>query len=170
MSLTGTAQRGFTLVELGIVLLIFTVLVAVVLPRFGNHDRYELRRQARSIAALLEVAAEEAVLTGRELRLVVDLAGQQLRLEARDGDGYRLVRDELLQAMAVHPPVRLETASTGASPSPRDGELYLILSPTGPTSGLFLDLGLESDRNAHCQIAFDPVFERVVVPQGQACG
>lgn len=61
-------KRGFTLIELLVVIVILGISVALLLPNMGSlRDDRDLERAAQRLAALLELASEEAGMQGREL-------------------------------------------------------------------------------------------------------
>lgn len=68
------AEKGFTLIELVVVLAIAALLLAIVLP-FGLHRRShdELAGGAREIAAALRMARSRAILANRPASFVVDV-------------------------------------------------------------------------------------------------
>lgn len=76
-ALTRPVQRGFTLIELLVVMILMAVLSAAAISTlsfsFGEQD---VETEARRLAALLGLASEEALLTGREIGL--ELNDQQL--------------------------------------------------------------------------------------------
>jgi len=69
-------QRGFTLIELLVVATIAAVLVGVAAlsVNFGGGDK-QVEDEARRLAALLQLAADDAVLRRRELGLRVTTGG-----------------------------------------------------------------------------------------------
>jgi len=71
-----TLQRGFTLIELLVVATIAAVLVGVAMLsiNFGGADE-QVEEEARRLAALLQLAADDAILRHRELGLRVTTAG-----------------------------------------------------------------------------------------------
>lgn len=110
-------QRGFTLLELLVVLVIVTLLVSFATLRLGDNRAAQLEREAQRLAALLEAAGDEAVLQGQELGL---------RLEP---DGYRFLRytppewaaledDALLRPRRLPATIRLELRLDGLPPPP----------------------------------------------------
>ncbi len=83
------AQRhrdgGFTLIELGLVLLIIAVVVALAVPRFRDQSHAELIAQTRKLAATFRFLQQEAILDGRTYRLSVDLDQQRYFISAAEG-------------------------------------------------------------------------------------
>lgn len=70
-------EGGFTLIEIGLVLLIIATVVALVVPRFRDQSLQELQSQTRKLAATFRFLQEEAILNGRVYRLNFDLDQQR---------------------------------------------------------------------------------------------
>jgi prepilin-type N-terminal cleavage/methylation domain-containing protein len=70
-------QAGFTLIEIGLVLLIISVIVALVVPRFRDQSQAELVAQTRKLATTFRFLQHEAILNGRVYRLNFDLDQQR---------------------------------------------------------------------------------------------
>lgn len=68
-------QRGFTLIEILVVLVIVAAMAALLVFSFHDSSQQRLRREANDFAALLNAAADEAVMRGIELGVVVDDEG-----------------------------------------------------------------------------------------------
>ncbi|CAN5156625.1 N/A [soil metagenome] len=67
------AARGFTLLEVLIVAVIMAIVAAAALLSVGiMGDDRELAREADRLTALIELAAEDALLEGRELGLLIE--------------------------------------------------------------------------------------------------
>ncbi len=85
--------RGFTLIEVLVVVVLIGIITSLAVLRMGGGDD-AAEREARRLAAVLEVAAREALIEARELGLVIEEDGYLFaRLEAdgwqRHGDGDR---------------------------------------------------------------------------------
>lgn len=68
-----TRQGGFTLIELGLVILILGVMIAIALPRLGNRAYAQLNSETRKMALAYRYLRHAAILNGRSYRLVYDL-------------------------------------------------------------------------------------------------
>jgi general secretion pathway protein H len=79
-------QEGFTLIELGLVLLIISVIIALVVPRFRDQSHAELISQTRKLATIFRFLQQEAILNGRVYRLNFDLDQQRYFVTSADAD------------------------------------------------------------------------------------
>lgn len=86
-------QRGFTLVELILVIVVIGVLAAVVGPRFFSRDIFDER-----------VYFEEALAAVRYAQKVAVASGCPIRVEL-DNSGYRLAHDAACGGLAAESPV-----------------------------------------------------------------
>ncbi|MDK2125848.1 type II secretion system minor pseudopilin GspH [Parachitinimonas caeni] len=83
-------QLGFTLIEVMVVLVIITVVIALAAVKFGEPAEARLRREAERLSLLFESARDEAIASGAQL------AWEPQKL------GYRFVkRDEQAQWVAI---------------------------------------------------------------------
>ena len=73
------SERGFTLIELTMVILVIGIVGALVLPRFGGLlDRQQMRRTVNVVRGMVRQLHAKAALTKRVYRLTFDLDEQQL--------------------------------------------------------------------------------------------
>jgi general secretion pathway protein H len=70
-------ERGFTLIELGLVLLIIGIVLGLVVPRFQDRSRAELLSNVRRLAVTIHYLRDQAILDGRIYRLNYDLDQQR---------------------------------------------------------------------------------------------
>jgi len=68
-------QRGFTLLELALTLLVVGILLAIAVPRLPRLGRTDLEASAERLASTMTYLADEASLRGRVYRLTLDLDG-----------------------------------------------------------------------------------------------
>lgn len=77
-------MRGFTLLELLVVLGILLLIITVVPPSLSPAlDKVRTRSAARDVVAVLRLARNTAVASGRETTLSVDVSGRQISLNDR---------------------------------------------------------------------------------------
>ncbi len=70
-------ERGFTLVELGMVIFVLSIVVATVMPRFtGTFERQQLRSTVNVVHGTVRYVHAHAALTKRTYRLLFDLDRQ----------------------------------------------------------------------------------------------
>jgi len=74
--------RGFTLLEMLVVIVVISVVIGMVTLVAGENPARQAREQARAVAQLLQASRESAVLEGREYGMRLDRDSyQMLRLE-----------------------------------------------------------------------------------------
>lgn len=103
-----STSAGFTLIEIGLVLLIIGIVIALVVPRFTDQSRAALVAQTRKLAAVVRFLQDEAVLNGRVYQLNFDLDRQRYFVTSAEegeslGGGFQhesgiLARDTVLPA------------------------------------------------------------------------
>jgi general secretion pathway protein H len=69
-------QRGFTLLELLVVLTIMAFAAAIVVPSLGGPSTSELKSAARELASGLRYARGQAIVHRNEAALVLDIEGR----------------------------------------------------------------------------------------------
>ena len=77
-------EGGFTLIELGLVILIIGVMLAIAIPRLGNRAYKELSSETRKLALAVRYLRHAAILNGRTYRLVYDLDNRRYWVEVGD--------------------------------------------------------------------------------------
>ncbi|WP_136413504.1 MULTISPECIES: GspH/FimT family pseudopilin [Oxalobacteraceae] len=108
--------RGFTLLELLVVLVIAGILMGVVAFNAMPGERQALQNEAQRIALLLQLARDEAIVRNRPIAFEAD--SERYRFLIRDGDKWEpLSQDDLLRerefkrapiALSISPPVAAE--------------------------------------------------------------
>jgi len=155
-------ERGFTMVELGMVLLVLGIVMAIVLPRFGGTlERQQLRSTINVIHGTVRYLQAYAALTKRVYRLTFDLDRQVMSVcyfqgETCTPEASRELRDYVLPA-SVH---ILDVVSPQGTKT-RAGEAATHFHPTGLAEPSIIHLGTDSNQKA--TLVIEPLAGRVKV-------
>lgn len=115
-------QRGFTLLEILVVVIIVAILVAMAVPSLSAGNRWrELNREVDTLAARVRVAQDDAMLYGREYGIVFREDGY--RFVAWDVDALRFRE----AAIAARWPVREFGDGVNISAAPDTNDPILVL-------------------------------------------
>ena len=108
------AARGFTLVELMVVMVIIGIALGMVSLNIVPAPREELEKEARRIALLLQLARDEAIVRNRQV--VFEAQPDRYRFLVRNENRWELVvGDDMLRERAFkHTPVSLSLDPPGA--------------------------------------------------------
>lgn len=105
MRAPGCGQRGFTLIELMVVLVVAGVLLSLVSLSGGGNAERALRFEAERVAQLLSLAREEAQVLGTPIRCQID--AERYRFIVRQDREWRLSSDPDLRERRWEQPTRV---------------------------------------------------------------
>jgi general secretion pathway protein H len=120
-------QRGFTLLEMLVVIVLAGILISVVTISVTPDPRHKLTREAQRIGQLMSLAADEARI--RQLPIVweADLRGYRFVTEVA-GERQLLTGDDLLRERTWETPMTRLSVQDGAGPQPAQ----VLLGPGAP--------------------------------------
>jgi prepilin-type N-terminal cleavage/methylation domain-containing protein len=161
----GLAARGFTLIEVALVLLILAILLSFVAPRLLVMTEVRRDASARRLAAILGYLHDEASLRGRQYRLTIDLdrSSYEVRAVPLEGQGVDAEYDEdlsLARDGALPHDVRVESIETPTAFA-TSGRVDLIFRPE--SDGTSTRITLLDDAGQRSVLAFDGVTGRAVL-------
>lgn len=99
-------MRGFTLIEIMLVLVIMTVLMAMVAPNFFTASQGDVKTEARFLQKVLRLASEEAQLRGKPVRCSVYSDQLIFEVPAQDGTWMPMQLPEF-QNVRPKPPIEV---------------------------------------------------------------
>jgi general secretion pathway protein H len=126
-----SAQRGFTLIEVLVVLVIMAAMAGLLVIGFRDNPEQRLRREADNLAGLLNAAADEAVMRGVELGLAIDDEGYRFVYFDTKKKQWLAAADKALAPHAFPDPVSVTITLDGEQLDEQMLERIRVLSERG---------------------------------------
>ena len=166
ISATGISNsRGFTLLELVVVLVILAGVAALAVPRLESLLDGDTRSSARNVATLLRYLDERAVAGRVRYRLMIDLNEQKITVLQLSGLGEeRAPDDPFLQRNPLLGTTRISALSTDRLGTVTIGFVKIPYGPGGLSEPLVLHLGEPKGRQYTIQAL--PINASVKVSEG----
>lgn len=144
------SQRGFTLIEVLVVLVIIGIMVGLVGVRLMPDDDRVLANEVQRLALLLEQTRDQAVVSGEPIAFTVEQGGYRFWALNEDNQWVPRSGDDLLKDRSLASGVRLLALRVNQA-SLEAGERLLFL-PSGSSAPFTVDLALNA---AHTRIRGD---------------
>ncbi len=164
------SERGFTLIELTMVILVIGIVGALVLPRFGDLlERQQMRRTVNVVRGMVRQLHAKAALTKRVYRLTFDLDAQQLtvcRLENLQDDTCEADLSREMRGYAMPDAVQLLDVVSPEGKKVREGAAMTHFHPTGQAEPSVVHL--QTPDEAHVTLFIEALAGRVKVVYGYA--
>jgi prepilin-type N-terminal cleavage/methylation domain-containing protein len=131
------ARPGFTLLEVTLVLLILSVMLALFLPRLRDPGRAELEAQSKRLAQTFRWLRSEAVMNGVTYQLNFDLDQQRYWVSPVEGEGTDLAEfahevGSLARGTQLQPPVGMvDVVLPTLAGKVAEGQIYTMFYPDG---------------------------------------
>ncbi len=132
------ARRGFTLVEVLVVLLILGIGLGMVAITARPDDRHTLRVEAERLAQLFRLATWEARYTGTTMTWTSDGIRYQFWRRNDDGSMQALPDDDRFRARAL--PAGMKIAAVRHETARRSEELQILFSAHGAARSFTVEL------------------------------
>ncbi len=159
-------SRGFTLIEMLVVLMIMGLFVGLVSTITQPDDRATLQLEAERLSQLLDFAATEARLTGKSIAWTADESGYRFWRSGDDGVWSEIRDSELLRARTL--PQGVAVSGFRVENMRPQGAMRLEFAPQGSSLAFTIGLSLCAERYA---VTGSPVGDVRVVPgEGRSDG
>jgi type II secretion system protein H len=136
---------GFTLLEVLVVVLLMAVTVSFVVVNLGPDDREKLRGEASRLAASIQQAQDEAVMTGTTLAWVGEGDSYHYLRRGPGGDWMFLAGEDAFPPHRLPAPVRVIDVEMGGRKLTR---AMVVLSPVALAAPVRIVLEADSERAA----------------------
>ncbi|MFB0507166.1 MAG: prepilin-type N-terminal cleavage/methylation domain-containing protein [Thermodesulfobacteriota bacterium] len=153
-------ERGFTFIELSVVLLILAVLLAFVTPRFRELTEYEIKTSSRRLAGTIKYLFNEAAMRHLHYRLNYDLKKGEYWVTYL-GEGREFKEDPSILSSRVRLPtnIHFEDIVTQHRGKVYEGETFTQFFPIGWVEETIIHL--EDRRERHYSLLVMPLTGKV---------
>ena len=124
-------QAGFTLIELGVVVLLISMFTLISIPLFSRTGLGNLEASARRVSGTIKYLFNEAALTGLEHRLVCNLDRSVCRAQVLEADGRLVDAGRPGKQLALSNGIRFADLTLPSRGSYRYGEVTIRFDPAG---------------------------------------
>jgi general secretion pathway protein H len=156
--------RGFTLVEILVVVLLIGITVSLVTLNLGRDTARMAEDEARRFAALVEHLRDESLQTGSAFALELDAGGGGYRFLRPAPKWEPLARDGVLRPRALAEPLHATLDTPGAPPG---APAWIFVYPSGEVSPFRFRVGTREPRGGRAYVVQMDVDQRLRV---QAAG
>jgi general secretion pathway protein H len=151
--------RGFTLIEMLMVLMIMGLFVGLVSAITRPDDRAVLRLEAERLSQLLDFAAAEAQLTGKSIAWTGDGSGYRFWRSGEDSNWSEIRDSELLRARSL--PQGIAISGFRVENMRPQGAMRLEFAPEGSSLAFTIGLSLGAERY---RVAGSPIGDVRALP------
>jgi general secretion pathway protein H len=155
-------QRGFTLIELSVVLLVLAVLLVFVTPRFRALTEYEIKSSSRRLAGTIRYLFNEAAIRHTHYRLNYDLKKREYWVTYLD-DTKQFKEDPAILSSRIKLPatVHFEDIVTQHAGKVYEGQTFTQFFPNGWAEETIIHLG--DGRERHFSLLIMPLTGKVKI-------
>lgn len=155
-------DRGFTLIEMVVVIVILSIIALLVYPKLPSVGDGDLRTSARSIAATIRYLEDLAITTRSSYRMRFNLDDATLVVKKIGADGSEQTADDLLLSRKIlAEEIRISDVTSSRLGKISIGEVNLDFGPLGLRE--FVSIHLLSPKGHYYTVQAYPRSGRVKV-------
>ena len=157
-------QRGFTLVELAIVVVLLALVAGLTLPLLSSWGQDDLLGAARRLAGTVRYLYNEAALTRNEHRLIFNLDDGSYQAKMLDRDGELKPVEGAASGRNLPGAVRFEDIVITSRGRFTSGEVTTLFHPSGWLDETVIHLKNDADRQL--SLRFNPLTGAMDLVEG----
>ncbi len=158
------SARGFTLIEIMLVMFIIGLTAAVVFPKMGIVGGGNLDAEIRTLSGHIQGLYSEATFKRRMHRLAFNLDADRYWAEVELGGGYSPVQRNFLKPVQLPHNIHLMDVLTTVDGKRTDGTAYAYFHPLGRVDRVIIHLQANGTDTMTLQV--NPVTGRVALKEG----
>ncbi len=159
-----TCARGFTLLEVMLVMMIIGVITALVFPKITNLGGGNLKVETRTLIGHIQALYSEATFTRKMHRLVFDLDAERYHAEVAVNGVYSPVEDNFLKPVKLPVNIEFTDVVTQGASKRSEGRAYAYFHPLGRVD--FTTIHMEDEDDVAMTLEINPLTGRVQVKEG----
>jgi general secretion pathway protein H len=137
-------RRGFTLIEMLVVLMVMGLFVGLVSAIMRPDDRAMLQQEAERLSELLNLASTEAQLSGTPIAWSAEASGYRFWRATEDDLWSEIGSSELLRPRTL--PHGMAISTFRVENSPPQGTMRLVFAPRGSALAFTIGISLGPER------------------------
>ena len=157
-------QRGFTLIEMVVVIFVISLVAMLVLPLLPSTDAANLRRSARSLAAVFRYLGDRSVTTKTPYRMLLSLTDNAITVKKVVNGEEAPPGDPLFARQILADGVTIEDIEIPRLGKLSEGEVRADFGVAG--LGDFIVIHLKGAKDSHFTITALPGGGRVEAREG----
>ena len=142
-------KRGFTLIELAVVIFLLGAFFLVAIPRFKDIADVNIKSASRRLSSLIRLLYNEAAFKKKLYKLEFDVGNGEYWVEVQDGNEFVIPNDPILGRKKLPEGVYFKDITTQRSTGRtlERGDLFILFMPTGFVEPAVIHLEAESGAN-----------------------
>jgi general secretion pathway protein H len=159
-----STNRGFTLIEMMVVIIIISLVAAIVIPLLPSTDTSNLRDTARQLSTVIRYLGDRAVMTKNRYRIKLNLTDNTLVINKIDNGEEVTPEDPFFSRKFIADGVSIEDIETPRLGKTGEGVINIDFGVAG--LGEFLVIHLKGAKGDHFTVTALPYGGKVEVREG----
>jgi general secretion pathway protein H len=163
----GTSSKGFTLIELALVIFIIGLVLGLVFPRLIDLTGGSVRGTTQHLVRSIQILMDRATATKHLYRLNYDIENGRYWATVMGSEGqFEPVDPQLVQPVTLKEPIRFKDIVTLRQGKVTEGEAFTQFYPSGRVERTFVHLARGDDDEEEVTMIIEPLTGRIRLKDG----